>query len=93
MIDVGYEAAGMLQDLELTDQEYAMFVALSVIKPGLYPCKVSSLKSFCAGSILYLKKQIAIGFPEYSTFLYIIYFTHCQINVTWSKESVTAITI
>lgn len=37
VIDGGYEIAGKLQDMELTDQEYAMVVAVCIIKPGAEP--------------------------------------------------------
>ncbi len=35
VLDVGYEMAGKLQDLELTDHEYAMVMAVCVMQPGM----------------------------------------------------------
>ena len=42
---MGYEVAGKLQDLELTDHEYAMVAAVCIIRSSMYNQYINFLHS------------------------------------------------
>ena len=47
-MDCGFIIAGKLQDMELTDQEYAMVAAVCIVKPGQYA--MNSTRGCCGSS-------------------------------------------